>query len=86
MKGKKKPELLISPKEVIAICWQYSTIDTIEAVRQLCYEWNRQINADLQRNSPNFCFACMQSAIYEVGRMQGIREERLRRRKAVYTE
>lgn len=70
---------LISPQETITLLRENGTVDTIDIAIKLCYEWRRQTSAELQKGSEDFNFACMLAALFDAGRIQGIREERQKR-------
>lgn len=76
MIGKKRMRLLIEPQEVIATARKYGTVDTVDIAVQLRDEWNRQTNTAIWNREMDFNKLCMLAAIFDAGRMQGIREER----------
>lgn len=76
MIGKKRMRLLIDPQEVITTARKYGTVDTVDIAVQLRDEWNRQTNTALWNGERDFKTLCMLAAIFDAGRMQGIREER----------
>ena len=76
MIGNGKAQLLISPQEAITIARKFGTVDTIDIALELCKEWNSQTSTDIWTGHRDFSFMCMLSAIFDAGRIQGIREER----------
>ena len=70
-------QILAEPSEIVALT-KHSTVQSMDAALDVWAEWERHghktgvVEYDLQ---------LLLSAIYDAGRVQGIREERRRRRK-----
>ena len=74
-----KIQLKISPQETITLLRENGTVGTIDIVIKLCDEWHRQTSSELRKDSKDFNFMCMLAALFDAGRIQGIREERQKR-------
>jgi hypothetical protein len=64
----------------------HSTIEALFIAGRLCAEWVRQIKAlEIPVQHIPFNEHCMLAMLFEVGRMQGIREERARQKQKPQT-
>lgn len=74
MVGKHTPEKLISAEEAVRIADEASTVTEISRGLEITREWIKQKGSITQTYDIYF----MLSAVYVAGRIQGIREERLK--------
>ena len=77
---KKNTKEMITAQEIVAICDKAGTIDSIDrarAIEQAFLELNKDDNTDSK-----WKYYCMLAAIYDGGRIQGIREEKARQKRA----
>lgn len=75
MIGENIPQTLITPQE-ISVLRKYITLDELQKAAEVVRALQLRPSGD-----PTSDYYCMLSAIYAVGRIQGIREERARRKK-----
>lgn len=78
----KPHKVMIDPQEAVKLARKYSTLDTLQLVAQLAAEWNKQ--ESLSGTKPEDLLYCdydtllLLSAVFDAGRLQGIRETRER--------
>lgn len=77
MIGKQDTPQLITAQEAVKLSRRAGTIDSLELARNIAIEWKRTSDGN---NDPIFNYLCMLGAIYDAGRIQGIREQRQTRR------
>ena len=70
-------ELLASPEEVISIYRKHGTISSLHAAEAIWKAWRLHGRTT---GDAVYDFDCLLGAIFEAGRVQGIREERFRRK------
>lgn len=75
MIGENIPQTLITPQEISALR-KYITLDELQKAAEIVRALQLRPSGD-----PESDYCCMLAAIYAVGRIQGIREERARRKK-----
>lgn len=76
----KQPPQLITPEEAVAISMRAGTTDEIYIAVAIAEEYER---LNFAPNDKWYHIACLYATLYEAGRLQGIREERYRRKKAL---
>ena len=75
----KEYQLLVTPEEAVRLSdhsWPYS-YGHASKIASYCKDAFREMYTD---SDPMWNYACMIQAVFEAGRIQGIREERNRRR------
>ena len=77
MKGKKAHKRLVDPLEIVELFDRFGTAEAIADAAAIFYEWQERGKKNTDRL---FDRLCLLGAIFEAGRIQGIREERSRRR------
>ena len=80
MIGKKTPPVLVDIKEDTRVSRDYGTIDTVDLALAIYNEALKPRSGKPDEWDYKFLRACALAAIFDVGRMQGMREERARRR------
>lgn len=78
---KKPVTILFNPQEVVALSHKYSTTESMYAAFDVWAAWVRDGH---KKREADWELRCMLSAIFDAGRLQGIREERARRRKEAH--
>ena len=78
MKGKKEHERLVDPVQIVELFGRFGTSEAIADGAAIFYAWQERGG---KSTDGLFDSLCLLGALYEAGRIQGIREER-RRRKA----
>lgn len=76
---KKTPPVLVDIKEDTRVSREYGTIDTVDLALAI-YNEALKPRDGAPESDDIFARCCALGAIFNVGRMQGIREERARRR------
>lgn len=79
MVGKRDFPELITPQEAAELCSSYGTTESMERGRNIA-EAVRQSESKKSYNDPHWVYYVSLGTIYEAGRIQGIREERLKRK------
>ena len=69
-------KLLVDPKPMVELVKMQSSLATVYLTQELAETWGQQFD------EARFNTACLYSYLFELGRIQGIREERARRRKS----
>ena len=77
MKGKRDHKRLVDPLEIVELFDKHGTAEAIADAAAIFYEWQEHGRKNTDRL---FDSLCILGAIFEAGRIQGIREERSRRR------
>ena len=72
------PGELISPIEAAALFWR-TDCETIRRASDVRNEFTRT-NQELLKRDPNWFSSCLAACIWNAGRVQGIREERKRKK------
>ena len=67
-------KLLVDPGPMVELVKTQSSLDTVCLTKALAETWGQQFDEE------PFNTACLYSYLFELGRIQGIREERSRRR------
>lgn len=80
MQGKRTPPTLIDPEEIVELCLSYATIDTGNVAAELVEHYNRK-----SPYTGRYRTFCLLATLYEAGRIQGMREERAKRKPRVST-
>ena len=73
---KESQQLLVDPKPMVELVKTQSSLATVSLTHELAETWGQQFD------EARFNTACLYSYLFELGRIQGIREERARRRKS----
>ena len=76
---KKHTKELITPEEIVSITGRAGTIDSINRARDIEQAF-LELNKGSDCSGNKWTYYCLLSAIYDGGRIQGIREERARKR------
>lgn len=76
---KKHTKELITPEEIVSITGRAGTIDSVDRARDIEQAFF-ELNKGKACNDSKWAYYCLLSAIYDGGRIQGIREERARQR------
>lgn len=79
MVGKRDFPELITPQEAAELCSSYGTTECITRGRSIA-EAVSQRESKNSYNDPHWVYYVSLGTIYEAGRIQGIREERLKRK------
>lgn len=74
MVGKRQFPELITPEDAITLC-HFNTLDDLSRAHDLGEAWKT-----LYSDDPKFDTVCKLAMIYTAGRIQGIREERAKRK------
>lgn len=74
MVGKRQFPKLITPEEAIALC-PFNTLEELSRAHDLGATWKT-----LYSDDPKYDMVCKLAMIYTAGRIQGIREERAKRK------
>ena len=77
MKGKRDHKRLVDPLEIVELFDRFGTSEAIADGAAIFYEWQEHGKKSTDRL---FDSLCLLGAVFEAGRIQGIREERRRRR------
>ncbi len=77
MLGKREAPDMITAKEAVAISTKSGTIDEIYIAIEIIEEYER---LNFAPNDKWYNMACMYATLFEAGRIQGVREERYRRK------
>lgn len=77
MKRKREHERLVDPVQIVELFDRFGTSEAIADGAAIFYEWQEHGRKSTDRL---FDSLCILGAIFEAGRIQGIREERSRRR------
>lgn len=77
MIGKKQYPALITAEEAVRVGQAAGECESIHRVTEIYHEWKKSPQFP---DSPGYDFWCMLAAMYDAGRIQGIREERSRRK------
>lgn len=77
MIGKKEVPIMISAEEIVSICDNAGTIDSIDMAIAIEREF-RKLESSQTCNDQKWNYYRMLATIYDAGRIQGIREERKR--------
>lgn len=80
-----KTELLITPAEAIRLS-HTRTISDFDIVKDLTAEFEKDLTADDVEENQWFYSMCLLSAIWNAGRIQGIREERKKKNISISAE
>ena len=83
MVGKRDFPELITPQEAAELCSSYGTIESMERGRSIA-EAVRQSESKHGYNDPYWIYCVSLGTIYEAGRIQGIREERLKKKERTF--
>ena len=67
---------LVTPEEVVRLALSYATARDVWIALDIANEWKKQASG----KDGDFSLYWLYAAIFEAGRIQGIREERNRRR------
>ena len=73
---KESQQLLVDPKPMVELVKTQSSLATVYLTQELAKTWSQQFD------EARFNTACLYSYLFELGRIQGIREERARHRKS----
>lgn len=73
---KESQQLLVDPKPMVELVKTQSSLATVYLTKALAETWGKQFDDAI------FNTACLYSYLFELGRIQGIREERARHRKS----
>lgn len=82
MVGKRDFPELITPQEAAELCSHYGTTESMERGRNIAEAVKQRENKDGHNNPywQSWVYNITLGTIYEAGRIQGIREERLKRK------
>lgn len=80
MQGKRTPPTMINPVETVELCLQYGTIDSGSIAVEIANRYEERTPY-----TGRYRLFCLLGTVYEAGRLQGIREERARRKPRVST-
>ena len=73
---KESQQLLVDPGPMVELVKMQSSLATIYLTQELAETWGKQFDEE------PFNTACLYSYLFELGRIQGIREERAKHRKS----
>ncbi len=71
-----KQQLLVDPGQMVELTKKQSSFATVLLTQKLAATWGDQFD------DAGFNTACLYSYLFEIGRIQGIREERAKHKKA----
>lgn len=83
MIGKRDFPELITPQEIAELCSSYGTTESIERSMNIVQAVRQRESKD-SRNDPHWVYYVVLGTIYEAGRIQGIREERLKKKERTF--
>lgn len=75
--SKRPPAELISPQEAVALALKFATTQSAYIAEDIEREYMKQTSAE---QSPRWRYGWLLATLYNAGRIQGIREERQRRK------
>lgn len=75
------PARMVDPKNFVALYQRIATCESMYRAEEVANEWKVQIRS-VPVDDPRFDYMSMLGAIYEAGRVQGIREERRRKKRS----
>lgn len=79
---KPQPALLVSAQEAVHLGKNYGTVDTLYIAQEIAEEYYKTLEAEEQTGLRDhyYEFIMLCSILFDAGRLQGIREERAKRR------
>ena len=84
MVGKRDFPELITPQEAAELCARYGTTECIERGRNIAEAVKQRETESGWNNDPYWIYYVSLGTIYEAGRIQGIREERLKKKERTF--
>ena len=75
------PARMVNPKNFVELYKRIATCESLYRAEEIMDEWRIQ-KRSAPVNDPVFDYMSMLGAIYEAGRVQGIREERSKKKRA----
>lgn len=75
---KQQPSILVTVDEVVTLSRKYGTTETADFCYEVAKEWKKRS----RQSDSLFSMMCLLSCCFDAGRIQGIREERIARRRS----